>query len=80
MKLWRIVMMLQRSHDDLQKTNQSTRELLRIMDFKNSEENIEKNKNQRENSIVIIHEINSSTRRADRLIDKTFMLLKQFVL
>lgn len=69
-------MMLQRSHDDLQKTNQSTRELLRIMDFKNSEENIEKNKNQRENSIVIIHEINSSTRRADRLIDKTFMLLK----
>lgn len=42
MKLWRIVMMLQRSHDDLQKTNQSTRELLRITDFKNSEENTEK--------------------------------------
>lgn len=76
MKLWRIVMLLQRSHDDLQETNQSTRELLRIMDFKNSEENTEKNKNQSENSIVIVPEINSSTRRADRLRDKTWMLLK----
>lgn len=68
-------MLLQRSHDDLQKTNQSTRELLRIMGFKNSEENTEKNKNQSENSIVIVHEINASTQRADRLIDKTWMLL-----
>lgn len=76
MKLWRIVMLLERSHDDLQKTNQSTRELLRIMGFKNSEENTEKNKNQSENSIVIVREINASTRRADRLRDKTWMLFK----
>lgn len=34
MKLRRIVMTLQRSHTDLHRMNQNTRELLRIMDEK----------------------------------------------
>lgn len=79
MKLWRIVMMLQRSHGDLQRINQSTRELLRIMDFKKTMKKIEKNKNQTENSIMIIHKICPSTQRADRLTDKTLMFSKYFV-
>lgn len=69
MKPWRTVMMLQRSHDDLERINQSTQEPLRIMDQKIVRKT-EKNKIR----VKILHIIFSSTERADVLTDNVFKI------
>lgn len=68
-------MMLQRSHDDLQRINQGTREPLRIMDQKLVRKT-ERNKIR----VKILQRSFSSTERADALMDKILMFLKYFAL